>query len=413
MNYNRFFFYCKRKVLAYILMIVIMIPLVCEIKGITAYSYENKINEITIETNGVGIEIQSKSCVLMEPTTGTVLYDKNMDEKVSPASITKIMTLLLIFEAVEAGDIKLDEQIITSAYAKSMGGSQVFLEEGEKQTVETLIKCIVVASGNDACVVMAEHISGTEEKFVELMNEKAKELGMQNTNFEDCCGLSDSDNHYTSAYDVAIMAKELIVKYPEIYNYSKIWMENIIHVTDKGESEFGLSNTNKLLKQYEYTTGLKTGSTSKAKYCVAATARKGDVDLIAVIMGAPDYKIRFKEAKAILEYGFGICKLYRDDNSDLTKYIKVKGGESDQVKVMAEKAFTYVSTTEEGIAGIKKDMVYNKKMVAPINKGDTIGEINYYINNTKIGTVNIIACENIKKAGYIYRLKQVFMKCML
>jgi D-alanyl-D-alanine carboxypeptidase (penicillin-binding protein 5/6) len=307
----------------------------------------------------------------------------------------------------------LDEQIITSAYAKSMGGSQVFLEEGEKQTVETLIKCIVVASGNDACVVMAEHISGTEEKFVELMNEKAKELGMKNTNFEDCCGLSDSDNHYTSAYDVAIMAKELIVKYPEIYNYSKIWMENIIHVTDKGESEFGLSNTNKLLKQYEYTTGLKTGSTSKAKYCVAATARKGDVDLIAVIMGAPDYKIRFKEAKAILEYGFGICKLYRDDNSDLIKYIKVKGGESDQVKVMAEKAFTYVSTTEEGITGIKKDMVYNKKMVAPINKGDTIGEINYYINNNKIGTVNIIACENIKKAGYIYRLKQVFMKYLI
>jgi D-alanyl-D-alanine carboxypeptidase (penicillin-binding protein 5/6) len=168
----------------------------------------------------------------------------------------------------------MEDEVTTSSYAKSMGGSQVFLEEGEKQSVETLIKCIVIASGNDACVAMAEYIEGSEEKFVERMNNKAKELGIVNTNFEDCCGLSDSDNHYTSAYDVAIMSRELIVKYPEIYNYSSIWMENIIHVTDKGQSEFGLSNTNKLLKQYSYTTGLKTGSTSKAKYCVSATAKK-------------------------------------------------------------------------------------------------------------------------------------------
>ena len=156
------------------------------------------------------------------------------------------------------------------------------------------------------------------------MNQKAKELGMLNTNFEDCCGLSDSDNHYTSAYDVALMARELITKYPEIHNYSTIWMENITHVTNKGESEFGLANTNKLLKQYPYANGLKTGSTSKAKYCVAATAKKDNIDLIAVVMAAPDYKVRFKEAETLLKYGYSVCKLYKDENNDLTKYIKVK-----------------------------------------------------------------------------------------
>ena len=375
MNCSRFFFYGKRKTIASILLILAILISFSEKQRIVAYSNEEEIEDITIETSGKESEFQSRSCVLMEATTGKVLFDKSMNEKVSPASITKIMTLLLIFESIEHGQITLDDEVVTSAYAKSMGGSQVFLEEGEKQSVETLIKCIVVASGNDACVTMAEYIAGSEDKFVELMNLKAKELGMVNTNFEDCCGLSDSDNHYTSAYDVAIMARELTVKYPEIFNYSKIWMENITHITDKGESEFGLSNTNKLLKQYPYTTGLKTGSTSKAKYCVASTATKGDVDLIAVIMGAPDYKIRFKEAEALLEYGFVICKLYKDNNEDLKQYVKVKGGESEQVKIMAEKVFNYVSTKDDDFTNIKKDIVFNKKMVAPIKKGDTIGKI--------------------------------------
>ena len=413
MNCSRFFFYCKGKKVVSILLAIVIILSYSEKSVIYVYSSEEEIEDITVGTSGIGVELQSKSCVLMEATTGTVLYDKTMNEKVSPASITKIMTLLLIFESIENGDITLSDQVVTSAYAKSMGGSQVFLEEGEKQTVETLIKCIVVASGNDACVTMAEYLEGSEDKFVERMNKKAKELGMNNTNFEDCCGLSDSDNHYTSAYDVAIMARELVVKFPEIYNYSKIWMENITHVTDKGESEFGLSNTNKLLKQYQYTTGLKTGSTSKAKYCVAATAKKDNVDLIAVIMGAPDYKIRFKEAEALLEYGFDICKLYSDNNTDLKKYMKVNGGESEQIKIMAEKVFNYVSTKEEDGASIKKDVVYDKKVVAPIKKGDTVGKVIYYIGKNEVGHVNIVACEEIDKANYFHRFKQVFMKYLI
>ena len=349
----------------------------------------------------------------MEATTGTILYDKAKDERVSPASITKIMTLLLIFEELEKGNITMDEEVITSAYAKSMGGSQVFLEEGEKQNVETLIKCIVVASGNDACVAMAEHIAGSEGEFVARMNEKAKELGMNNTNFEDCSGLSDSDNHYTSAYDVALMSRELSVKYPEIHNYSSIWMENITHKTDKGESEFGLSNTNKLLKQYPYATGLKTGSTSKAKYCVSATAKKDNIELIAVVMAAPNYKVRFSEAETLLKYGYGVCKLYSDENRRFKEYIKIDGGVSEKVKVMAKETFNYVSTTEEDLGSVEKTVVYNKKVVAPIKKGDTLGKIEYFIGNKSIGWVDVVACKSVEKADFTNTLKKIFTKYIL
>ena len=194
------------------------------------------------------VTVTSEAAVLMEAGTGTVIYEKNQDVRVSPASITKIMTLLLIYDALYNGKIQLTDEVVTSARAKSMGGSQVFLEEGEKQTVETLIKCIVIASGNDASVAMAEYVSGSEEAFVEEMNQKAADLGMNGTHFVDCCGLTDSNDHYTTAKDVAIMARALITNYPDISQYATIWMENITHVTAKGSSEFGLSNTNKLLK---------------------------------------------------------------------------------------------------------------------------------------------------------------------
>lgn len=413
MKYVRFFFSFKRKnIVSVIMAFTILFTYMMEI-GTIGYAKENDQEPIVKEVSGENMSFSSKSCVLMEASTGTVLYDKSKDEILSPASITKIMTLLLIFEEIEKGNISMEEEVITSAYAKSMGGSQVFLEEGEKQKVETLIKCIVVASGNDACVAMAEHIAGSEGEFVARMNEKAKELGMVNTNFEDCCGLSDSDNHYTTAYDVALMSRELITKYPEIHNYSTIWMENITHVTNKGESEFGLANTNKLLKQYPYANGLKTGSTSKAKYCVAATAKKDDIELIAVVMAAPDYKVRFKEAEMLLKYGYGVCKLYKDDNKDLSRYINVKGGISEKVRVMAKEIFNYVSTTEEDLENITKNVILNKKVVAPIKKGDTVGKIQYYIGDKCIGEVDIVASKSIKKASYLNTLKKVFSKYVL
>lgn len=194
--------------------------------------------------------IQAPSALLMEATTGTVIYEKDPDTRRSPASITKIMTLILIFDALENGTLKMTDTVTTSAYAKSMGGSQVFLEEGETQDVETMIKCIVIASGNDASVAMAEHIGGSEQEFVRQMNERAAGLGMENTHFVDCCGLTDSTDHYTTARDIALMSRELITKYPKILEYSSIWMENITHVTRQGSKEFGLTNTNKLLRSY-------------------------------------------------------------------------------------------------------------------------------------------------------------------
>ena len=277
--------------------------------------------------------IEAPSAVLLESSTGKVIFEQNARERRSPASITKIMTLLLTFEALDQGKIKLEDPVTVSAYASSMGGSQVFLAENEVQTLETLIKCIAVASGNDASVAVAEYIAGSEEAFVDQMNQKAAELGMVDTHFEDCCGLTDSDGHYTTAMDVAIMSRELTVKYPQVFEYTGIWMEDITHETRQGSSTFTLNSTNKLLKQYQWATGLKTGSTSKAKFCLSATATKDGIDLIAVVMGAPDYKARFKDAQTLLSYGFNVSDLYLDGNTDALEDLRIEGGVEDTVPV--------------------------------------------------------------------------------
>ena len=344
-------------------------------------------DNITAADNEVNLGITAKSAVLMEASTGTVIFGQQADERLSPASITKIMTLILIFDAINAGRISLQDEVRTSAYAKSMGGSQVFLEEGEIQTVETMIKCIVVASGNDASVAMAEHICGSEAEFVNQMNQRAKALGMENTNFEDCCGLTDSDNHYTTARDVAIMSRELITKYPQIKKYSSIWMENIVHNTAQGSKEFGLANTNKLLKQYEWCTGLKTGSTSKAKYCLSATADKNGIELVAVIMAALDYKVRFAEAMTLLNYGYGVCRLYKDDNSDILQDVRIKGGVKEFASVKYEKEFSYLDLEGNDLSGITKEIDMPRDGVtAPISEGDVVGCAKYYLDGKVIGT---------------------------
>lgn len=383
----------KLKTVAVWLMISVLIS------GILPFSIYAEESTGNVEgTNELAL--QSKSAVLMEASTGTVLYEHNADQMLSPASITKIMTLILIFDALDSGQISLEDQVTTSAYAKSMGGSQVFLEEGEVQSVDTLIKCIIVASGNDACVTMAEYISGSETEFVKKMNERAKGLGMENTCFEDCCGLTDSDGHYTTARDVAIMSRELITRYPAIFKYSTIWMENITHVTAKGTSEFGLANTNKLLKQYQWTTGLKTGSTSKAKYCVSATARKDDIDLIAVIMAAPDYKIRFSEAAKLLDYGYSHCSVYKDLNEDQLKNVKVSLGVEEEVAAEYSTYFSYLSTTGENVNEITKKIHLKEKVNAPVKKGDVLGSAEYFLGEKKLGSVDIVASENVRKMMY-------------
>ena len=357
--------------------------------------------------------ITAPSYVLMEASTGQIICSQDPDTRLSPASITKIMTLILIFDALESGQIRLTDEVTTSAYAKSMGGSQVFLEEGEQQTVETLIKCIVVASGNDASVTMAEYISGSETEFVNQMNARAQSLGMENTHFEDCCGLTDSDNHYTSARDVAIMSRELLTHYPQIKQYSGIWMENITHTTAQGTKEFGLANTNKLLKQYQWTTGLKTGSTSKAKYCVSATAEKEGVELIAVIMACPNYKLRFAEAETLFNYGYSNCKLYKDETPEALPRLAVSDGKTEDIALKYDSAFSYLSTTGEDLNSITKEWNYIENPTAPIQEGDVVGTLTYKLGDSILGSVNILAAESVEKAGYWDYFQKLFSQSLL
>ena len=359
----------------------------------------------TEQTSDTAVEVTAPSAILMEMTTGTVLYEKDADTARPPASVTKVMTMLLIFDALAEGKIQLEDEVTTSEYASSMGGSQVFLETGEKQTVETLLKCISVASANDACVAMAEYISGNEEEFVRQMNLRAEGLGMKHTHFVNCNGL-DAEGHETSARDIALMSRELLLKYPEIHNYCTIWMENITHTTSKGSSEFGLTNTNKLIRQYEYATGLKTGSTGKAKFCVSATAEKNDVSLIAVIMGAEDSKARFKDAVSLLNYGFGKCQMYTDENMPSLDPISVTGGIQESISLEYEKKFTYLDTTGANLNAVTSRLQIPDKVNAPVKKGDTVGQRIYYLDEKEIGSVNLLAEETVKKAGFFDYLRK-------
>ncbi len=352
-------------------------------------------------------EITAPSAILMEASTGQVIYEKNATERRSPASITKIMTLLLIFDALSEGKVSLQDEVMTSAHAKSMGGSQVFLEEGETQTLETMIKCIVIASGNDASVAVAEHIAGSEADFVEKMNAKAAELGMEDTHFEDCCGLTDSDGHYTTAKDVAIMSRELTVKYPEIFTYTQIWMEDITHVTRQGSSTFTLSSTNKLLKWYQWTTGLKTGSTAKAKFCVSATASKDGVDLIAVIMGAPDPKERFHDAEKLLNYGFSVSNLYVDENKEPLPQMRVEGGVEETVSLHYAEEFRYLDVTGRDLSAVEKELKLPESVEAPVTEGETAGQAVYRIGGEEIGRVAVLYDTSVEKAGFGDYFKKV------
>ena len=352
----------------------------------------------TEQTSDTAVEVTAPSAILMEMTTGTVLYEKDADTARPPASVTKVMTMLLIFDALAEGKIQLEDKVTTSEYASSMGGSQVFLETGEKQTVETLLKCISIASANDACVAMAEYISGNEEEFVRQMNLRAEGLGMKHTHFVNCNGL-DAEGHETSARDIALMSRELLLKYPEIHNYCTIWMENITH-------EFGLTNTNKLIRQYEYATGLKTGSTGKAKFCVSATAEKNGVSLIAVIMGAEDSKARFKDAVTLLNYGFGKCQMYTDEKMPSLDPISVTGSIQESISLEYEKKFTYLDTTGANLNAVTSRLQIPDKVNAPVKKGDTVGQRIYYLDEKEIGSVNLLAEETVKKAGFFDYLRK-------
>lgn len=354
------------------------------------------------ESGQAAVRISAPSAVLMEASTGQIIYEKGADDRRSPASVTKVMTLILIFDALEEGKIQLSDEVVTSSYAKSMGGSQVFLEEGETQTVETLIKCIVIASGNDASVAMAEYISGTEEAFVQQMNERARGLGMTKTHFADCCGLTEDPSHVTTARDIALMSRELINKYPQIHHYSTIWMENITHVTKQGTKEFGLANTNKLLRMATnfQVTGLKTGSTSLAKYCLSATAEKDGVRLIASIMAAPDFKARFADAQTLLNYGYANCKLYEDKEGITLPEISVEGGIKSGAGLVLGSTFSYLSLKGEDLSAVEKKLVLSESLPAPVEQGEKAGVLEYLLNGEKIGEVDVVTAEAVREAQY-------------
>lgn len=267
-----------------------------------------------------------------------------------------------------------------------------------------MIKCISIASANDAAVAMAEHISGSEEAFVEKMNETAAQLSMANTHFVNCCGLDD-ENHYTSAKDIAIMSRELITKYPQIHNYCTIWQENITHETAKGTFPFTLTNTNKLMKQYPYATGLKTGSTSVAKFCLSATATKDNMTFIAVVMAAETPKIRFADARALLEYGFSNTSIYKDENSTDPISVPVTKGKNDQVCVQGTQEFQYLSTSGENLSQVKRTVDLPESVIAPVKKGEPLGSIIYSIDNKEIGSLPLVASEDVPKAAFTDYLK--------
>lgn len=357
-------------------------------------------------------DISAKAAILIEASTGTVLYEKDADLQLAPASVTKVMTLLLIFDALESNKIQLDDIVTTSEYAASMGGSQIFLEAGETQAVETLIKSIVVSSANDACVAMAEYISGSTDAFVEAMNERAIGLGMTNTNFVNCNGL-DAEGHLTTARDIALMSQELMNTYPEITEYTMIWTENITHVTSSGSTEFGLSNTNRLVQVYEYTTGLKTGSTDDALFCISATAAKDNVDLIAVIMAAPTSADRSADAITLLNYGFSICQIYEETERVICDDIPIIKGISDTVMAEAAEEFTYLDTEKNDLSMISKMITYEEELEAPVVVGDVVGRIIYMLGDKEIGSVDLVATKDIEAMSFRYAMLELLQQFLL
>lgn len=377
----------------------ILILLFCTTSKYTVLGAENKDF----------LDLESPSVLLMELNSGQVLYEKDADTARRPASVTKIMTMLLAFEAIDSGKFKLEDTITISEHAAGMGGSQVYLEVGETQTVNDILKCMIVSSANDAAVAIGEAIAGSEEGFVAMMNDKAQKLGMKNSSFKNACGL-EAEHHLMSARDIAILSRELLLKHPEVTKYSTIWMDHIVHKTKKGESEFGLANTNKFLKKYQGANGLKTGYTSAAGFSMSATATRNGTTLIAVVMGSKTKEIRYRDAAKLLDYGFANCKIFKDnDILDGKQYFSIKNGIKNNIKIKAETPFHYVMIGDEKNKKIHKKLIFIKKN-APIKKGEIIANVKYMDKNKIIGNVNIIAEESVTKEKYHHIIEKLFFK---
>ena len=348
------------------------------------------------------IETDASSVILIEASTGAVLYEKNSDTPLPPASVTKVMTMLLVMEAIDSGKISYEDSVTVSANAASMGGSQVYLEIGEQMSVHELLKCVVVSSANDACVALAEYIAGSEEGFVALMNQRAQELGMKNTNFENTNGLDDdTKNHVISARDIAIMSAELITKHPRILEYSSIWMDSI-----RGGS-FGLTNTNRLIRFYNGANGLKTGSTSKAKFCISASAKRGDMQLICVVMGAQSRDSRNETAKKLFDSGFANYAYESFSGADTLGVAKlpITGAIESEIPLVTEPFSCVVD--KSNAPKITSEVSLPKSLAAPIKAGQQVGKITYLVDGKILAEVPIsaaVTCERITFWQLLQRL---------
>ena len=358
------------------------------------------------ESENLGLSCKSAYC--MDANSATPVYAMNEKERLPIASMCKIMTLILSFDAVESGKMSYDTVVPVSQHAMSMGGSQVYLEAGGTYTAEQLMESVTVCSANDACVALAEYIAGSDDIFVQRMNDRAKGLGCNDTLFANCTGLP-KDPQYSCAYDVALMLRELI-KHDKYFEFSKIWTDEFQH--PEGRTTL-ITNTNKLIRQYPYATGLKTGSTSQAKFCISATAEKDGIELIAVIMAAPDSASRNLDATALLNYGYAKCSLYQDLEEQPLVTVPVRGGVQEEVTGEYEGSFSYLSTTGEDLTAIEKKWYAVPELTAPVEEGQEIGKLTYTLNGQEIGSVAILADSAVGKAGYGYYVGRAFAYLLL
>ena len=341
---------------------------------------------------GDDITIHAPYAVLMEKSTGTVIYEKASHEHCPPASVTKVMTMLLVVEAVESGVISLDQIVTASETASSMGGSQIWLEPGEQMTVSEMLKCVAVVSANDCAVALAELISGTEEAFVQRMNQRAGELGMKDTNFTNCTGLADDDDHYTSAYDIAVMSRELI-RHDMIKQYTTVWMDTI-----RG-GQFSLSNTNRLIFGYEGATGLKTGFTSKAMYCLAATAEREGIEFIAVVLHGETSALRFDDARTLLNYGFANYALAPLRPGQALPPVPVKLGAADSVQPLFTGAEQILSK-KGALGALDYDVTLSETVTAPVAKGQPLGSMTVRSGDQVLAEVQIVAADSVERLSF-------------
>lgn len=394
-----------KKIMLYFLVVILLFNSVNVYATNYAAEKNTAASNVNTKDNKIDFKLQSKSAVLIDENSGKVLYDNNSHAKLPPASITKVMSLILFMEALDSGKIKTTDKVTISENASDMGGSQVYLATGEEMTVDDLLKAICIASGNDATVAMAEYVAGSEESFVDMMNEKAKAMGLKDTHFSNSTGLP-AENHYTSAYDIAMMSRDLIYNHPKILHWTSIYLDKLRNGT------FDLANTNKLVRLYKGADGLKTGSTDEAGFCLSATAERNNLRLISVVLGAPDSKTRFSEATKLLDYGFASYENYKvASKGQIIKNVSVEKGLTNSVKAVSSQDLSILLKKGE-----KNKITYKinlpKAVKAPVKSGQNIGNITVYKDGVNVGKVSLVSDGTIKKAGVFNYYKKLMDNIM-